>query len=278
MLPKYVLIALLCFSSVEVERGVPFAERGKEVLRMDLYAAEDVDAPWLVFAHGGGFSAGRRDVPQVVAFAEGLAERGVSVAAISYRLRQVGAGFGCDVPVDDKREAIAWAAEDLGAACAALTHRGARWLAVGGSSAGAEAALHWAVRQPVGAVVSFSGAVEPGGALHPPLFALHGTCDAVVPFDESVHRGCERDAPGAFMLQGGGALQKCWEQAGSPAVVWAFEGAGHEVCNSAMLDEEALDAVAAFILAASAGSTPDSEFRSIGAPAPCSREPYFPCD
>lgn len=278
MWPKYTLIALLCLSGVEVERGVPFAERGKEVLRMDLYRAEDDDAPWLVFAHGGGFSGGRRDAGPVVALAEGLAERGVSVAAISYRLRQVGIGFGCEVPVADKREAIAWAAEDFGAACAALTQRGARWLAVGGSSAGAEAALHWAVRQPVGAVISFAGAVEPGDHLHPPLFALHGTCDSVVPFDESVHRGCNRDAPGAFTLQGGGALQKCWEKAGSPAVVWAFEGAGHEVCNDAMLDGEALDAVAGFIIAAASGRTLISGYRSIGEPAPCSSNPFFPCD
>lgn len=261
-----------------VERAVPFAERDKTVLRMDLYAAEDADAPWLVFAHGGGFSGGSREAAPVVDLAEGLAARGVSVASISYRLRQRGVGFGCHVPVADKREAMAWAAEDLGAACRAVQARGAKWLAVGGSSAGAEAALLLAGAQPVDAVVSFSGAREPGAELQPPLMAFHGTCDAVVPFDESVHRQCAADAPGAFVLQGGGALQRCWEAAGQTAILWAFHGAGHEVCNSAMTDPAALDALADFLLRTSRGEHLPSAIHHHPSDSPCERTHHFPCD
>lgn len=252
--PRYSILAtvagLLVAFAAGGQRDVPFAERGKEVLRMDLYLAESADAPWLVFAHGGGFSGGARTAGPVVDLAEGLAARGVNVASISYRLRQVGVGFGCNVPVEAKREAIRWAAEDLGAAVKAIRDRGASFIAVGGSSAGAEAALLYALvlaEEPVGAVVSFSGALEAEGldlSDAPPLFAFHGTCDGVVPFGRAVHRGCAADAPGAFVLDGGGALHGCYLAAKRTSSLWAFDGAGHETCNTAMQNPELLDPLA----------------------------------
>lgn len=252
--PRYTILATwlgLLFPLVAwTQRDVPFAEREKTVLGMDLYPADSPDGPWLVFAHGGGFSGGARDAEPVVDLARGLAERGVNVASISYRLRQVGVGFGCNVPVEDKREAMRWAAEDLGAAVEAIRARGATFIAVGGSSAGAEAALLYGLvlaEQPVDAIVSFSGALEAEGLVFddaPPLFAFHGTCDGVVPFGRAVHRGCAVDSPGAFVLDGGGALVGCYRAAMRPAVLWAFDGAGHEVCNDAMTNPALLDELA----------------------------------
>ena len=252
--PRYTILATLAGFLVSLaawsQRDVPFAERDKEVLRMDLYLAESPEAPWLVFAHGGGFSGGSRAAGPVVDLAEGLAARGVNVASISYRLRQVGVGFGCNVPVEDKREAMRWAAEDLGAAVEAIRARGAHFIAVGGSSAGAEAALLYGLvlaDRPVDAIVSFSGALEAEGLElddAPPLFAFHGTCDGVVPFGRAVHRGCSADSPGAFVLDGGGALHRCYGAAMRQAVLWAFDGAGHEVCNNAMQNSTMLDGLA----------------------------------
>ena len=285
--PRYTILgfALLAlgFSEPAVKRGIPFAERGKTVLRMDLYRAEDPMAPWLVFAHGGGFSEGARDAPSVVYLASELARRGINVASITYRLRQVGVGFGCSVPAADKREAIAWAAEDVGAAMKYLQAQGADWVAIGGSSAGAEAALHQGLVErshPVGALVSFAGAVEADRVdwTHaPPLIGFHGTCDAVVPFGAGLHRSCSPDSPGAFLLHGDGALQGCAAAAGNTAVVWAYPGAGHEICNDAMRDAGALDAVAAFLHAASTSQSIASDFIIQPDSKPCAFSPSLPC-
>ena len=266
------------------QREVAFAEREKEVLRMDLYRAELPDAPWLVFAHGGGFSGGARDAGPVVVLAEGLAERGVNVASISYRLRQVGVGFGCDVPVEDKREAIRWAAEDMGAAVKAIRALGAEFVAVGGSSAGAEAALLYGLvlaETPVGAVVSFSGALEAEDLEFrdaPPLFAFHGTCDGVVPFGRAVHRGCPVDAPGALVFDGGGALHRCYAAALRPSALWVFDGAGHEVCNDAMQRPALLDALADRLKSVARGDAmaPDESWINLSH-LPCESSYSLPC-
>lgn len=269
--------------AVLAQKGIPFAERGKTVLRMDLYESENPAAPWLVFAHGGGFSGGSRDADPVVTLAQGLAQRGIHVASISYRLRQRGVGFGCDVPVADKRQAMLWAAEDVGAAVRAIRQRGAEWIAVGGASAGAEAAMLWGFqlgRESVGAVVSFSGAIEPletDWNQLPSFIAFHGTCDAIVPYDQAIHRHCDSNAPGAFVLQGPAALHACAEVNGGQAFVVAYEGAGHEVCNEAMIEPHALDALAQFIHDAVNGNPLPSTIVAMPSGSDCNPTFYLPC-
>ena len=253
------------------------------VLHLDLYEADDAAAPWLVFAHGGGFSSGSRDAVPVVAFAEALAERGISVASISYRLRQVGAGFGCDVPVAEKREAMLWAAQDMGRAVNYMRHRGAKWIAVGGTSAGAEAALLYALQlapDAAQAVISFSGALEVAEATLtnvPPLLGFHGTCDGVVPFGRAIHRNCDEESPGAFLLDGAGALQGCLAASGQTAVVHAYEGAGHEVCNGALTSPAAQNTLVDFILALSNGEKVESDLVYQSSNSPCASSSLFPC-
>lgn len=201
-------------------------------------------APGIVFVHGGGFQSGRRDSGPASAWLDSMAAAGICSASISYRLSMKEQGFGCDVSIPDKRRAVMLAAEDLLSALDWLEARTGigypeHWMAAG-SSAGAETAL-WSgyVQAPQrwAGVISFSGALESGTECPdaaPPLFAVHGTCDRVVPPFEAIHRGCPPQTVGAWPLVGGLAWGDSLRHAGGLAATWAVCGGDHMVCNEAM--------------------------------------------
>lgn len=217
------------------------------------------DQPGLIFVHGGGFSTGSRDAPPVQCFLDSMASKGITSASISYTLTRKGRGFGCDVPISEKQTAIRLAGQELMAAKNWLTKQAhlqlpRHWIAVG-SSAGAEAAL-WAGYQSSpeswSGVVSFAGALD--GQLNvpenaPPLFAIHGACDPVVPSRRSLHRQCSPKSPGAWMLCGG----LCWAdsliEAGYAASTWTECEGGHRVCSTALVDPRVHEALLDWIQA-----------------------------
>lgn len=87
----------------------------------------------LVWAHGGGFAFGDLDMPEADAVARALADAGVTVVSVDYRL--VGEGCRYPAPSDDVIAAWTWAVENsqpLGIDPARL--------ALGGASAGANLA------------------------------------------------------------------------------------------------------------------------------------------
>ena len=206
----------------------------------------------VVFMHGGGFSEGQRDRGPHTALLDTLASFGIPSASISYRLSRKGLGFGCTVSAEDKQATVEMAAQDLMFARDWLRSSPINlpeaWAAAG-SSAGAEAAL-WAgyglAPQAWAGIISFAGAVAndlevPQDA--PPLFAAHGICDRVVPSREGIHRGCNAEDPGAWLLCGG----ICWADrltdSGIGSHSYAYCGGGHEICNSAMVDPRLQDAL-----------------------------------
>lgn len=95
----------------------------------DAAGPEDL-TPALVWVHGGGFIAGGLDVSEVDWIVSSLADRGVTVVSVDYRL----AGDGCHYPApsDDVITAWRWTLEHADA----LGIDPAR-LALGGASAGA---------------------------------------------------------------------------------------------------------------------------------------------
>lgn len=203
--------------------------------------------PALLFVHGGGFQAGSRNAPPVAAFLDAMAEAGVLSASISYRLTRKGIGFGCDTPTAEKRQAVADAGADL---IDALDHLEAdpqlrpwmsRWIAAG-SSAGAETAL-WSgyVNAPDrwSGVISFSGALDastaPTASL-PPLLAVHGQCDRLVPCGVDLHHLCDPESPGAWSLIGGPAWADSLQAHSVPAWSHVVCDGQHGICNSAMVD------------------------------------------
>ena len=96
-----------------------------------------------------------------------------------------------------------WLHFDLARVQRTPTSHSTGWV-IAGSSAGAETAL-WSgyVDAPDRwkGVVSYSGALDAAtrpSSASPPLFALHGTCDVLVPIGADIHHFCPEDemAPG----------------------------------------------------------------------------------
>lgn len=224
-------------------------------LQMDVYtkvlleepAVPGHDRPLFVFLHGGGFYAGSRNHPLNVEFCEQLAGHGIDVASIDYRLLQKDKGFDCEISIAAKRAAIAAAAEDLSQALSVLRPTYPSGIFVGGSSAGAHAALYAAYHLKsfdASGVISMCGAMEPlEKASKTPLLAFHGTCDALVPYGEAIHHHCRRDAPGALLLHGGGAAAACLPN----AQLHAYLNAGHGLTNVLLGDTECSKTCAKFI-------------------------------
>jgi len=222
---------------------------GADTFQLDLRQPErpSRNCAGLVFIHGGGFQGGRKDTPTASEFLDSLAKRGIPSASISYRLTMAGRGFGCDIPTEDKRNAVAAAGADVLAALdwlessPLLASHATGWV-VAGSSAGAETAL-WSgyVDAPDrwNGVISFSGALDATAlpsSTAPPLFALHGVCDALVPIGADIHHFCPEDQVGAWPLIGGPAWADSLRSTGLTAWTWTQCGGGHEICNSAMLN------------------------------------------
>ena len=190
----------------------------------------------VVFLHGGGFFTGSRDGVASQAYCAALAARGIPVMSIDYRLRQVGQGFHCDISIPDKREAIRWAAEDLMAAVEAFGARFPAGIIAAGSSAGAEAVLDAVYALPqstLKAAISLAGGVEPPLVWRDtPVLAVHGTCDALVPYCIDLHHYCPATSVGALLLAGGGGLAT----EGANVELYAVQYAGHELSTSMLTD------------------------------------------
>ncbi len=222
-----------------------------DTLMLDLYLpAFEVAEGWgILFMHGGGFSAGKRDDPINIRYCEALAAKGIAVASMDYRLRQVGKGFHCNIPVADKREAIRWAGEDLEQALDALNETFPNGSIVCGTSAGAEAALFAAFHlqlEDIRGVISIGGAMERVDSFAPiPVLAYHGTCDELVPFCQAIHHYCPESSPGALHLIGSGAIADL-----HPLVkLTAIHSAGHEITSNLLMEPAFIHANVDFIWA-----------------------------
>lgn len=168
----------------------------QESLALDLYEpdqAEPEARPLILFIHGGGFNSG--DKRDAEAIAKEWTSRGYVVASANYRLR--------NNPQADMKGTIADAIEDLGDALSWLqqnkeTYRiDTRLTAVGGDSAGGQLAVTFASRYKAAvgedepglfAVIDiygplFRGEIREG---YPSTLIIHGTEDAMVPYQESV--------------------------------------------------------------------------------------------
>jgi predicted esterase len=252
------ITALLCVGSVlpttaqqnyEVSTEWFISANGTDTLGCDLYLPEESIHPgWgVVFLHGGGFFTGSRNGAASEAYCAALAARGIPTFSIDYRLRQVGQGFHCDVSIPDKREAIRWAAEDLVAAIDALGAHFPNGIIAAGSSAGAEAVLDavYALRlSSLKGAISLAGGVEPPQTWRDtPVLAVHGTCDALVPYCVDLHHYCPAESAGALLLAGGGGMAS----EGANVELHAIQYAGHELSSSMLTDPFFIDHSVDFI-------------------------------
>jgi acetyl esterase/lipase len=227
-----------------------YAIKGADTLWMHHYAPQGKpNGMTVLFVHGGAFTGG--DPVNQKPFADGMTQRGYRVFVLKYRLYLKGKSFGCETATPEKLKAIKTAIEDVDDAGTYLVQH-ARALGVdtgrlflAGSSAGAEAVLNavfnpyhpkgTTVQRRYRGVMAFAGAVLDAGTLTEkawvPLLLMHGTRDQLVPYGTAAHRFCRATDAGWLMMFGSHTILQEAKQKGLPAVLYAYEGGGHEVSN-----------------------------------------------
>jgi len=81
--------------------------------------------------------------------------------------------------------------------------------------------------------ISLAGGVEPPQTWREtPVLAVHGTCDALVPYCIDLHHYCPAESAGALLLVGGGGLAT----EGANVELHAIQNAGHELSTSMLMD------------------------------------------
>jgi len=181
--------------------------------------------PLFIYVHGGGFSAGNRNVGHPIC--RFLAERGFATASISYTLYMKNKDFSCKCASSEKIKAVQLAVNDLWQATLFVIKNKERYnidaskIFIGGSSAGGTTVLHAAYWKPskmniyqerlpdsfrYAGLISGSGAISDTNLITTknliPTMLFHGTCDALVPYASAPHHYCPKGTPGWLMLYG----------------------------------------------------------------------------
>lgn len=260
------LLTVNAVAGVTVTKDIFYAEHSGEKLHLDIYKSDTAktEGRCLIFLFGGGFIRGSKGDSMNVAFCTKMAERGMTVAAIDYRLGMKGhskAGALNHKPIDN---AIHMATEDLYAATRFLIDNKAKYgiddtkFFICGSSAGAITVLQADYERanrtdlakrflPDGfsyaGVISFAGAIfshegQPDYKTAPaPTFLFHGTDDKLVTYNKIRFFNI-----GFF---GTNALAKRLAKFGHTYRVFRFTGYGHEISAAPMVRD--IDEIAAFI-------------------------------
>lgn len=253
-----------------------YASKNGENLDLDIYLPQndpDTDRPLILYVHGGGFQAGKRNSEEIVRFCTNLAEYGYVVASISYRLtrKDQPGGFGCDCPVSEKMSTFGAVVEDIQDATFYLIQN-YEYLGIdpykiilAGSSAGAEAVLLAGYTPPVcydlpsgpvsyADVISMAGAIPDTTVIYdesaiPSLF-FHGTDDNLVPYATAPHHYCKKDQPGFLILHGSHTLANKLQQLEIPFWLHTTCGGGHEMASRPMVDyfKEITDFCSTYVL------------------------------
>jgi acetyl esterase/lipase len=190
------------FKTVTITNNVTYGsavnlENQTITLKLDMYtpAGDTVTArPAIVWVHGGSFCCGDRTSPEIVDEANTFAQKGYVNVSIDYRLESP----GCTDTFSNCVAAIEEATADAQIAVRFLRTNAATYgidpnrIAIGGSSAGAIAALNVGYSSSedppsrVSAVVSLSGAQLVVGTIShgdAPAIDFHCTTDPLVSFD-----------------------------------------------------------------------------------------------
>jgi len=212
--------------------------------------------PLVLFAHGGGFSSGKRqDGDSLCVF---LAKNGFAAATISYTLYMGNKSFGCDGIVSEKIKAIQFGVSDLWAATTFFITNKDRFnidtdrIFIAGSSAGGEMALHAAFwdfnlmnmypQNKLPADFRYAGLISGSGAIMDinlinnrnklPMMLFHGTSDAVVPYATASHRSCKTNASGWMILFGSYSIYNHVVSLSDRVRLYTYCGGGHEYAGA----------------------------------------------
>ncbi|MGV3662516.1 MAG: alpha/beta hydrolase [Prosthecobacter sp.] len=116
-------------ANIAYKAGDKLTAYEKERCKLDLYLPTDKkDFPTLVWFHGGGLTAGSKDSPKTCAIGRGLAQEGVGMVVVNYRLSPKAK---YPAYVEDAASAVAWTLKNI------AQHGGdPKRVFVGGHSAG----------------------------------------------------------------------------------------------------------------------------------------------
>lgn len=234
-----------------------YASRDSEDLFLDIYdpaagsqtSINSKDKPTVIFAFGGGFKSGSRDIEEYRKWFKMLSDNGYRAVSIDYRLgmkhmKSIGLNN-----IGDACAAIQMAVDDLITATAFLVDNSEVFgidpanIVISGSSAGAIMAIQsdWEVAnsEPIAdilpkgfkyaGVMSFAGAIfsdkgtpEYASAPAPTLF-LHGTADKMVPYKQR--------AIFKYHFTGTDVLTKIFKKNSFTYNTLRFKDNGHEIAN-----------------------------------------------
>ncbi|WP_340202111.1 alpha/beta hydrolase [Ascidiimonas sp. W6] len=242
------------FSEISV-KTYPYATKDSTILEFDFYHANKdtlTKRPLFVFVHGGGFSSGKKDHPEIIKLAKQIASRGYVVASVSYRLTRRGKSFGCNCPSEEKIATFQDAGEDIMDAVLFMLARTKLFqidnekIILSGSSAGAEGILNLTYNKDLlfrdqkqydsfkpAAVVSLAGAILDQRYITkenvvPGIF-FHGTADPLVPYASGAHHYCKKDQIGYLMLDGSASIVSKLEKLEESFLFYSFVDANHDV-------------------------------------------------
>ena len=250
----------------DVEYGRNTAWLGSSMaLTMDVYTPKDASThnkyPVLVMLHGGSFLTGTKE--SIAALCGALAEKGLIVASINYRLGWNARGTA-DYEGDTAslNEAAYRAMQDINASLRFLTANADKyfidknWIFTGGASAGAVAALNSAYLTDAYASKRFSNTFNKLGSLYTagnnltntysikgicsmwggvfdstlitasnaiPAIMYHGSEDMTIP----VNKGTYLQSSNYQTLYGSEYIYNTLTSLGVPAVAHIYEGKGH---------------------------------------------------
>lgn len=243
-------VCLIPVVAVETQTYV-FAEKDGKELKLDVYMPEDTlsEHPCYIFAFGGGFKMGQRDVESYKVFLTELAKHGIVGVSIDYRLGLEGKNETNLIKLAKLLEtSVKMAVEDMASAVKYMLDNSKKFkinpnqIIISGSSAGAITAIKTEYYQcnssevvsvlpqdfKFAAVVSFSGALASFGEKleykkqPSPVLFMHGTEDVLVNYNKIVvfNRG---------MYGPNYLIKKIWEKNKWPYMALRFKNFGHEV-------------------------------------------------
>lgn len=230
------------------KRSYTYKKINGKKLKLDFYKPKSIKSnyPLVIYVHGGGFSAGKKDENYIIDFAEFLASRGYAVASISYRLTMKQKGFGCNTNSLDKIRAFDITSEDVSYAIQYIINKNKKFkinsnqIILSGSSAGAEAILHLAYvyeNKVLPREFKFSGIISMSGALISmknitqktaiPTQFFHGILDNLVPYDFAPHHFCNKDDIGYLPLYGSKSIANRLKSLQKPYYLYSIENGDH---------------------------------------------------
>lgn len=230
------------------KRSYTYKKINSKKLKLDFYTPKSIKSnyPLVIYVHGGGFSAGKKDEKYIIDFAKFLASRGYAVASISYRLTMKQKGFGCNTNSVDKIRAFDTTSEDISYAIQYIIKKNKKFkinsnqIILSGSSAGAEAILHLAYvydNKVLPKKFKFSGIISMSGAITSinnitqktaiPTQLFHGILDNLVPYDSAPHHFCNTNDIGYLPLYGSKSIANRLESLQRTYYLYSIEKGDH---------------------------------------------------